>query len=265
MEFSEDQLHRYARHIVLKEIGLAGQRRLLDSRVLVVGAGGLGSPLLQYLAAAGVGTLGIVDDDRVDLSNLQRQVLHGTADIGRPKVDSAADAIGRINPDVRVERHGVRLTAGNALDLIRGYDLVADGTDGVGTRYLINDACYLARKPLVSGAVLQFDGQLATYRAYLGEPHPCYRCLYPQPAPRHLVPTCAGAGVLGAAAGTIGALQATEVVKELLGIGSLSGRLLMYQALDVTVRTIRVPRRPGCALCGPNPTITALAETVDAG
>ena len=260
MDFSDDQIHRYARHIILPEIGGTGQAKLLDARVLVVGAGGLGAPVLLYLAAAGVGTIGVIDDDTVDLSNLQRQVIHDTATIGAAKVDSAAARIAAVNPDVIVERHQARLTAGNALDLIAGYDIVADGSDNFATRYLVNDACYLAKRPLVSAAMLRFDGQVSTFKAHEGPPNPCYRCVFPEAPPPGTVPSCSEAGVLGALAGLAGSLQAVEVVKELLGIGeSLSGRLLMIDSLGTEFRRLNVPRDPACALCGSQATITDLS------
>lgn len=250
-DFSEDQLHRYARHIILPEVGGAGQARLLEFRVLVVGAGGLGSPLLLYLAAAGVGTLGIADGDTVDLSNLQRQVVHGTGDVGRPKVASAADRVRAINPDVAVRVHPDRLVAANAAEIVEAYDLVADGSDNFPTRYLLNEHCYRLRKPLVSAAILRFDGQVSTYKPWLGDGHPCYRCLFPEPPPPGLVPSCSEGGILGALAGVMGSLQATEVLKELLGIGeSLSGRLLLYEALGASVTTIAIAKDPACPLCG---------------
>lgn len=262
MPLDDAQLDRYARHIILREVGGAGQQRLLSSRVLVVGAGGLGSPLILYLAAAGVGTIGVVDDDTVSLSNLQRQIAHRTADVGAPKTASAAAAAGAINPDVRIVEHRVRLDAANARDLVSAYDLVCDGTDNFVTRYLLNDACYFAGKPLVSGAILQFSGQVSVFKAHLGEPHPCYRCLFPEPPPADMAPSCADAGVLGALAGVVGSLQAVEALKEVLGIGrSLSGRLLLYDALDTVVRTIAVPREPDCPLCGPQATIRDLSPS----
>ena len=262
MEFREDQVRRYARHIILKEVGGVGQARLLDSRVLVVGAGGLGSPVLIYLAAAGVGTLGVIDDDRVDLSNLQRQIAHTTARVGEPKVDSAAATLAALNSDVKIERHAARLTAENAAALIDSYDVVADGSDNFATRYLVNDACFFAKKTLVSAAILQFDGQLSTFKAHEpGDRRPCYRCLFPAAPPAEAMATCSTAGVLGALAGTLGALQATEVIKELLGIGeSLAGELLLYDALSVTFRKLKFRRRPDCALCGERPSITNLAD-----
>ncbi len=249
---TDTQLERYARHVILEEVGEAGQARLLASRVLVVGAGGLGSPLLLYLAAAGVGTLGIVDDDAVELSNLQRQVIHATKSLGRLKVASAAETIAAINPEIKVELHATRLNAANAADLVARYDLVADGSDNFATRYLLNDACYLAKKPLVSAALLRFDAQLSVFKAYLGAPHPCYRCLFAEPPPDDLIPRCDQAGIFGALAGSVGALQATEALKELLGLGdSLSGRLLIYDGLATEFRTILIPRDPACRLCGP--------------
>lgn len=257
MDFSDDQIDRYARHLVLPEIGEDGQEKLLNARVLVIGAGGLGSPLLLYLAAAGVGTLGIVDDDVVDLSNLQRQVLHDTANLGMAKVESARRRIAEINPEVTVEAHNQRLSPDNALDLVARYDLVADGSDNFPTRYLANDACYLAQKSLVSAAIMRFDGQLSTFKAHEGET-PCYRCLFgPQPGdPKE---SCADVGVLGALAGTLGALQANEVVKEILGIGtSLAGSLVLFDSLETTFRKVKVPRDPDCALCGPQATIRDL-------
>lgn len=264
MDFSEEQVSRYARHILLKEVGGPGQEKLLNSKVLVIGAGGLGSPLLLYLAAAGVGTLGVVDDDDVDLSNLQRQVLHTTADVGRPKVESAAEAIRAINPDVTAVPHKTRFDVSNALDLLSGYDLVADGSDNFDTRFLVNDAAYFAKTPLVSGAILRFDGQIATYAPHRfdedGNPAPCYRCIFREPPPEGQIPSCAEAGVLGALCGMVGSLQATEILKELMGIGeSLSGSLLITEGLGTEFRKIKVKRDPGCPLCGDNPSITDLS------
>ncbi|MCH9050917.1 MAG: molybdopterin-synthase adenylyltransferase MoeB [Proteobacteria bacterium] len=260
MEFSEEQIERYARHIILPEVGGEGQAKLLQSRVLVIGAGGLGSPLLLYLAAAGTGTLGVVDDDFVDLSNLQRQVIHGTGRIGAAKVESARQTLGEINPEVTLLTHQTRLNAGNALELIADYDLVADGSDNFATRFLVNDACYLAKTPLVSAALLRFEGQISTFKAYLGGADPCYRCIFPEAPPPGLIPTCAEGGVLGAVAGAMGSIQAVEVIKELLGIGeSLSGSLLIYDALNTTFRKIKVKPDPECALCGQNPTIRDLS------
>ena len=260
MPLNDQQLERYARHILLPEIGGAGQAALNASKVLVVGAGGLGSPLLMYLAAAGVGTIGIIDDDTVDLSNLQRQVIHNTANIGAPKVESARQAITAINPDVTVIAHQERLDADNASSLIADYDLVADGSDNFVTRFLVNDACYLNHKTLVTGAILRFDAQLATYKAYLGGNHPCYRCLFPAAPPDGTVPTCAEAGVMGALCGVVGSLQANEVIKEIVGAGdSLSGSLLIIDGLATNFRRVKVRPDPGCALCGSAATITDLS------
>jgi len=250
-DMTEVQIQRYARHIVLAEIGGVGQARLIAAKVLVIGAGGLGAPLLQYLAAAGVGTLGVIDDDTVDLSNLQRQVIHRTADVGASKAESARRALGEINPDVRVQVHAERLTAADAERIVAGYDIVADGSDNFATRYLVNDTCFRLRKILVAAAILRFDGQISTYKAFEGEGHPCLRCLFPEAPSEEAVPSCAQAGVLGALAGTLGAMQATEVVKEILGIGrSLSGRLLMYDALATSFDEMAIAKRSGCPTCG---------------
>jgi molybdopterin/thiamine biosynthesis adenylyltransferase len=265
MALSDDELERYARHIVLREVGGVGQARLKAARVLVIGAGGLGSPLILYLAAAGVGTLGIVDFDRVSLSNLQRQIAHRTADVGRAKTESARDAAQAINPETTLELHPVRLDASNALDLISRYDVVADGSDNFDTRFLVNDASYLAKKTLVSAAVTEFDGQLSTYKAHAGNDFPCYRCLFPEPPPPGTAPSCSETGILGAAAGVMGTLQALEVLKEILSLGeSLAGRLLIYEALSTRFRTVRVRPDPQCPLCGPNAVIRDLAGHVTA-
>lgn len=259
MALSDEELERYARHIVLREVGGAGQARLKAGKVLVVGAGGLGSPVLLYLAAAGVGTIGIVDFDDVSLSNLQRQIAHRTADIGRPKTQSAADAIAAINPHVKVVQHNARLTAANALEIISDYDVVADGSDNFATRFLVNDACYFAKRILVSAAVTEFDGQLSTFKAHVGE-HPCYRCIFPEPPPPGTAPSCSETGVLGAAAGVMGTLQALEAIKELAKVGeSLAGHLLIYDALATVFRKVRVKRDPACTLCGSDPKILGLA------
>ncbi|HET6520044.1 MAG TPA: molybdopterin-synthase adenylyltransferase MoeB [Geminicoccaceae bacterium] len=261
MEFTDAQLLRYARHIVLPEVGGTGQGRLLESRVLLIGAGGLGSPMLLYLAAAGVGTIGVVDDDRVDLSNLQRQVAHPTGRVGMAKTESAALAAAAVNPEVRIEAHPVRLDAGNAPEIVRGYDVVADGSDSFATRDAVHAACLARGKTLVSASVQGFDGQLTTFKAHLGPPHPCYRCLFPAPPPPGTIPSCATGGVLGALAGVMGCLQATEVLKELLGIGaSLSGTLVLYDALDTELRRIRVRRDPDCPLCGGGAAAAATGE-----
>jgi molybdopterin-synthase adenylyltransferase len=259
---SGEELERYARHIVMRDIGGPGQAALKRARVLVVGAGGLGAPALLYLAAAGVGTLGVVDDDAVSLSNLQRQVIHATSDIGRPKVDSAAVAVARLNPHVAVETHALRLDQGNALDLIAGYDLVADGSDNFETRYLVADACYFARKPLVTAAVGVFDGTLTTIRAHErdthGRPNPTYRCLFPEPPPPGTVPACAEAGILGALTGVLGSLMALEVVREIVGFGEgLVGRLLMIDARSMRFETLSYAWDPTNPLSGDKPTITA--------
>lgn len=261
MTISESQLERYARHIILDEVGEEGQERLLRAKVLVVGAGGLGAPVLLYLAAAGVGTLGVVDDDAVDLTNLQRQIVHATDRIGMAKVESAKRALGGLNPEVRVVPLKERLDAANVLAVIGGYDLVVDGSDNFRTRYLLNDACYFARVPLVSAALLRFDGQLSTFKAYLEGDHPCYRCVFPEAPPADLVPRCEEAGILGAVAGAIGSLQAVETLKELLGLGeSLSGHLLIYDGLNATFRKLRLHRDPACALCGPQASLKNLAH-----
>jgi len=255
---TEDEIERYRRHLVLKEIGGEGQQRLKASRVLVVGAGGLGSPLLLYLAAAGIGQIGIIDDDRVSLDNLQRQVVHDTPHVGRSKTKSAAATIERLNSHVETKLYSTRLVAENALDILRGFDIVADGSDNFATRYLLNDACYLAKLPLVTAAVGPFDGQLTTFRAFEadqdGTPRPNYRCLFPEPPPDGTVPPCSEAGILGAVAGVIGCLQAVEVVKELLGIGeSLVGRLLLYDALQARFSTVSYGWDPENPLNGRNP------------
>ncbi|HUT49304.1 MAG TPA: molybdopterin-synthase adenylyltransferase MoeB [Alphaproteobacteria bacterium] len=263
MTITDTQLHRYARHVILDEVGEEGQEKLLAAKVLVVGAGGLGAPLLLYLAAAGVGTLGVIDDDTVELSNLQRQVIHTTERLGAPKVESAKAALAAVNPEIKVEAIGERLTAKNAAELVSRFDLVADGSDNFDTRYLLNDACYLARVPLVSAALLRFEGQLSTFRAYEGQGEnkgPCYRCIFREAPPEGTVPRCEEAGIFGAVAGAVGSLQAAEVLKELLGLGqSMSGRLLLYDALDTTFRVIKVKRDPSCPLCGDAPTITDLS------
>ena len=254
MALSEQQFERYARHLILDEVGEEGQAKLMAARVLVVGAGGLGSPVLLYLAAAGIGTLGIVDDEIVDLSNLQRQIVHPTARIGAAKVESARATLAAINPEVRVEAYAQRLEASNAAALVRRYDVVADGSDNFATRYLLNDVCYAERRTLIGAALSPFEGQLSTFKAYLGPPHPCYRCLFREPPPPDLVPRCETAGILGAVAGVIGTLQATEVLKEVLGLGdSLSGTLLMYAALRAGFHKITLPRDPDCPTCGRRP------------
>ena len=259
LDFTDDEITRYSRHILLPEVGGEGQARLRAARVLVVGAGGLGSPLVLYLAAAGVGTIGLVDDDTVELSNLQRQVAHTMDRLGQAKVRSATAAAHAINPAVRIEAHELRLTRENALDLVTRYDLVCDGSDNFGTRFLVADACVLARRTLVSAAVLRFDGQLGTFKPHADPDGPCYRCLHPAPPPDGLLPSCSEAGILGAVTGVMGTLQATEVLKEIMGIGeSLSGRLIIWDALAARFRTIRLRRDPACALCGPQATIHSI-------
>ena len=250
MTFSDQEMLRYARHIVLPEVGGTGQARLLASSVLVIGAGGLGSPLLLYLAAAGIGRLGIVDDDTVDLSNLHRQIAHPTGHVGLAKTTSAKSAAEALNPDIDIVLHETRLTRENAAELIAGYDLVADGSDNFATRDAVHNACLAGRKPLVSAAVQGVEGQLSTYKAHLGAPHPCYRCVFPEDPPDDLIPSCAEGGVLGPVVGVMGSLQAVEVIKELLGRGdSLSGSLLLYDALATTWSRIGVKRRPACPVC----------------
>ncbi|HLY44921.1 MAG TPA: molybdopterin-synthase adenylyltransferase MoeB [Stellaceae bacterium] len=251
MELSEAQFQRYARHLILDEVGEAGQEKLLAARVLVVGAGGLGSPMLLYLAAAGVGTLGIIDNDRVDFTNLQRQIVHATRRVGDLKVESARATLNAVNDDVRIETHPTRLAPDNAADIIAQYDLVADGSDNFATRYLLTEQCFRLQKPLAAAALSPFEGQLSTFRPYLGAGHPCYRCLFREPPPPDSVPRCEEAGILGAVAGVMGTLQAVEVLKELLGLGdSLDGTLLIYDALRVRFHRIRIAKDPECPTCG---------------
>jgi len=258
MEFNEQQIQRYSRHIILPEVGGKGQKKIAQARVLVVGAGGLGSPAALYLAAAGVGTIGIIDGDSVDLSNLHRQVIHYTADIGRPKVGSAREKMQAINPDVRVVAVKERLTAKNAMSVLKEYDVVLDGTDNFAAKFLINDACFFTKKPLVHGGILRFDGQVFTI---LPGQTACYRCIHRTPPPNGLIPTCQEAGVLGVLAGVIGTIQATEALKLILGIGHpLTDRWLIYDALTAKFRTARVKRQPDCPLCGERPSITELVE-----
>ena len=256
--FTEDQIRRYHRHIILPKVGSRGQRMLLNARVLLVGAGGLGSPAALYLAAAGVGTLGIVDFDTVDASNLQRQILHHVNDVGRPKVDSAADTIASINPDVNVVKHRVALTSSNAFDIISDYDYIVDGTDNFPTRYLINDAAVMRDKTVVHGSIFQFDGQATVFKPKAG---PCYRCLFPAPPPPGAVPSCAEAGVLGVLPGIVGSLQAVETIKLILGLGNpLVGRLLIFDALEMEFTEVKIRRDPNCPVCGDHPTITELID-----
>jgi molybdopterin/thiamine biosynthesis adenylyltransferase len=263
-----DELERYARHIVLRDVGGPGQAKLKAARVLVIGAGGLGAPLLLYLAAAGVGTIGIVDDDAVALSNLQRQVIHATPDVGVAKTESAAAAIGRLNPHVTVEMHAERLTAANAMQLVSAYDIVADGSDNFATRYLVSDACFFAKKPLVTAAVGTFDGTLTTIRAHEraadGTPNPTYRCLFPEPPPAGTVPACAEAGILGALPGILGSMMALEVIREIVGFGeSLVGRLLMVDALAMRFETLRYAWDKDNPLSGEKPTIRDLSDRTE--
>ena len=262
---NEDQRIRYSRHLLLNELGEAGQIKLLESKVLLIGAGGLGSPAALYLAAAGVGTIGIVDFDTVDVSNLQRQILHGVKDIGRPKVDSAADRLHDMNPDVKVIAHREPITSWNAKEIVQGYDIVLNGSDNFPTRYLINDACQFLGKPLVDGSIFMFEGQVTVSmpenNAYGYEAGPCYRCLYPDPPPPGEVPSCSEAGVLGVLPGIVGSIQAVEAIKLIIGKGEpLIGRLLMMDTLDMSFRTLNVHRDPGCPVCGEHPTVTELID-----
>ncbi len=259
MELDNDEIRRYSRHLTLPEVGLEGQKKICSTSALCIGAGGLGSPIAMYLAAAGIGKLGVLDFDTVDLSNLQRQVIHGTGDIGQPKTKSAKEALNRINPNVQVVIHNTRLTSGNAFDIIQQYDIVVDGTDNFPTRYLTNDACVLLKKPNVYGSIFGFEGQTSVFAPHLGGP--CYRCLYPEPPPPGTVPSCAEGGVLGVLPGIIGLIQATEVLKLALGRGvSLINRLLLYNALDMTFRELKLRRDPECPVCGKHPTITKLID-----
>ena len=260
-ELTVDEIRRYSRHLIIPDVATAGQKRLKNARVLCVGAGGLGSPALLYLAAAGVGTLGIVDFDTVDESNLQRQIIHGVSDVGRPKAESAAASIREINPLVNVVIHNTALDRDNVMEIFSQYDLIVDGTDNFATRYMVNDAAVLLGKPYVWGSIYRFDGQASVFWA--GEPAngPCYRCLYPEPPPPGMVPSCAEGGVLGVLCASIGSIQVTEAIKLLTGIGEpLVGRLMVYDALEMTYRTIKVRKDPQCVLCGPNSTQTALLE-----
>jgi sulfur-carrier protein adenylyltransferase/sulfurtransferase len=257
-ELTLDEVKRYSRHLIIPEIGMTGQKRLKNARVLVVGAGGLGSPALLYLAAAGVGTLGVIDFDVVDESNLQRQIIHGQSDIGRLKAESARDSVAEINPFVNVQVHTEALTNDNVLEIFSEYDLIVDGTDNFATRYMVNDACVLLGKPYVWGSIYRFDGQASVFWAEHG---PCYRCLYPDPPPPGMVPSCAEGGVLGVLCASIGSIQVTEAIKLLTGTGdSLAGRLMIYDALEMSYRTVRVRKDPECAICGKHPTITGLID-----
>lgn len=259
---SEDQIQRYSRHIILKDVGGKGQQKLLDSKVLIIGAGGLGSPIALYLGAAGVGTIGIADADDVDISNLQRQVIHFTADIGKPKVYSAKEKIQDMNPDVQVKTYKEWVTAGNIANIIADYDFVIDGTDNFAAKFLINDACVLGKKPYSHGGILQFDGQ--TFTVMPGE-SACYRCIFPEPPPKEAIPTCSQAGVIGVLPGVIGTIQATEAIKFILGKGDLlANRLLTYNALRMRFRDVPIKRNPKCPICGEHPTITELHDELDA-
>jgi len=260
-KFTEEQIKRYARHIILPEVGGKGQEKLLNSKVLVIGAGGLGSPAILYLAAAGVGTIGIVDFDVVDFSNLQRQVIHNTERVGTPKVESAKKTVEMLNPDVKVITYNTRISKENIMDIIKDYDVVLDGTDNFPTRFLINDACYFAGKPLVSAAMLRFEGQVSVFDYRMKEKSPCYRCLFPEPPPPGLVPSCQEAGILGSIGGIMGCIQATEAIKLILGIGEpLVGKLLIMDALSMDFRKVKLRKDPNCPLCGEKPVIKELIE-----
>jgi thiazole biosynthesis adenylyltransferase ThiF len=260
-KFTEEQIKRYARHIILPEVGGKGQEKLLNSKVLVIGAGGLGSPAILYLAAAGVGTIGIVDFDVVDFSNLQRQVIHNTERVGTPKVESAKKTVEMLNPDVKVITYNTRISKENIMDIIKDYDVVLDGTDNFPTRFLINDACYFAGKPLVSAAMLRFEGQVSVFDFRNKEKSPCYRCLFPEPPPPGLVPSCQEAGILGSIGGIMGCIQATEAIKLILGIGEpLVGKLLIMDALSMDFRKVKLRKDPNCPLCGEKPVIKELIE-----
>jgi len=266
-ELSIDEVRRYSRHLIIPDVGMAGQKRLKNARVLVIGAGGLGSPALLYLAAAGVGTLGIVEFDEVDESNLQRQVIHGVSDVGRPKAESARDSIKEINPHVEVVVHPERLDNDNVFSVFEGYDLIVDGTDNFATRYLVNDAAYFAGIPYVWGSIYRFDGQASVFWPHATNADgssadaPCYRCLYPEPPPPGMVPSCAEGGVLGVLCASVGSIQVTEAIKLLTGVGDpLVGRLMIYDALEMSYRKLKVRKDPNCALCGENPTVTGLID-----
>lgn len=257
-DLSRDEIQRYSRHLVMPEVGMDGQRRLKAARVLCVGVGGLGSPAAMYLAAAGVGTLGLVDFDAVEFSNLHRQILHGTPDVGRSKLESARARLAALNPDVRIETHEAMLTSKNALEIVPAYDVVVDGTDNFATRYLVNDACVLARRPNVYGSIFRFEGQASVFATKDG---PCYRCLHPEPPPAGLIPNCAEGGVLGVLPGVIGTIQATEAIKLVLGVGEpLVGRFLVYDALRMRFRELKLRRDPECPVCGERPTIRTLVD-----
>src|SRR5438132_7473617 len=259
MDFTDSQIERYSRHIILPEVGGKGQKKLARAKILIIGAGGLGSPAALYLAAAGIGTIGLVDGDGVDLSNLQRRIPHATETVGKPKVESGGAMLNALTPDVTVKPYPTNIAADNITEIVTDYDLVLDGSDNFTTRYLVNDACFFAGKPLISGSIFRFEGQLTTLKPKDG--FPCYRCLYAEPPPAGLVPNCQEAGVLGVLAGTIGVLQAAEAIKEIVGFGtSLAGSMLIYDALEMSFRKTRVPKDPGCPLCGPRPRITDLSR-----
>ena len=259
MKFSEEQIHRYSRQIILPGIGGRGQRKLQEAKVFIMGAGGLGSPAALYLAAAGVGAIGLADFDRVELHNLQRQILHRTADVGLLKVESGKRTLESVNPEVEVQTYSERITSSNIRGILKEYDLVLDGSDNFPTRFLVNDACFFEKKTLISGAILRFDGQLSTFKPHAGGP--CYRCLFPEPPPPGSIPSCQEAGVLGAVAGIIGLLQANEALKEILGIGqSMAGRFLFFNALSLTFNEVKIERNPNCLLCGENASIKELID-----
>jgi molybdopterin/thiamine biosynthesis adenylyltransferase len=259
MKFSDEQIHRYSRQMILPGVGGKGQRKLQEAKVFVTGAGGLGSPAAVYLAAAGVGTIGLADFDVVELHNLQRQILHKTADVGLPKVESGRRTLESLNPEVKVRTYPERITSANIREIIKAYDLVLDGSDNFPTRFLVNDACYFERKTLISGAILRFDGQLSTFKPHADGP--CYRCLFPEPPPPGSVPNCQEAGILGPVAGMIGILQANEALKEILGLGeSMAGRFLMFNALNLSFHEVKIQKNPNCRLCGGNPSIKELVQ-----
>jgi sulfur-carrier protein adenylyltransferase/sulfurtransferase len=259
MNLDNDEIRRYSRHLILPEVGMAGQKKLKAASVLCIGAGGLGSPIAMYLAAAGIGRIGLVDFDTVDFSNLQRQILHGTEDVDRPKADSAKETLNSINPNCQIDVHKTMITSENAMELVGDYDIVVDGTDNFPTRYLTNDACVLLGKPNVYGSIFRFEGQASVFAPSLGGP--CYRCLYPEPPPPGMVPSCAEGGVLGVLPGIIGCIQATEIIKLALGKGtSLIGRLMLYNALDMKFREVKLRPDPKCPICGENPTVTELID-----
>ncbi|MDA1276676.1 MAG: molybdopterin-synthase adenylyltransferase MoeB [Verrucomicrobia bacterium] len=259
MQLNNEEIRRYSRHLILPEVGLAGQKKICSTSVLCIGAGGLGSPIAMYLAAAGIGKIGLVDFDVVDFSNLQRQIIHGTEDVGRPKSESAKETLQSINPGVDVVLHNTRITSENAMDLVAAYDVIVDGTDNFPTRYLTNDACVLLKKPNVYGSIFRFEGQASVFAPHLGGP--CYRCLYPEPPPPGMVPSCAEGGVLGVLPGLVGCIQTTEILKLAIGKGtSLVGRLILFNALDMKFRELKLRRDPECPICGENPTITELID-----